>query len=190
MNSFVNEKHALFINWMSPFIDILKAKGGSATPKEVREGIAKKMKLSDDFLSERYEKSGQLRFDNQVYWAKQYLAWENLVITSKRGIWALTDEGWESTLSYDKSLEVFNKWVKIHANARKKKEETNATINEVVTDEVVDTIEKEIESDKTLSLLEILKSTTPRGFEQLCGRLLREYDFEAIEVTKGSHDKC
>ena len=37
-------------------------------------------------------------------------------------------------------------------------------------------------------MLDILKQTTPTGFEQLCGRLLREYDFENIEITKQSRD--
>ena len=46
----------------------------------------------------------------------------------------------------------------------------------------------EIEPNKSLSLIEILKKTTPSGFEHLCGRLLREYDFESIEITKHSHD--
>ena len=179
MSDKLNREHAVFINWIPPLIEILKAKGGSATPKEIREGIAKKMKLSDDFLSERYEKSGQLSFNNQVYWAKQYLAWEELIDTSKRGVWALSDKGWNASFRYDDALELVFKWIKIHQDARKSK----ATAGEVV-----EMTELEAEPEKSLSLLEIIKNTTPRGFEHLCGRLLREYDFEAIEITKGSHD--
>ena len=179
MSDKLNRDHAVFINWIPPLIEILKAKGGSATPKEIREGIAKKMKLNDAFLSERYEKSGQLSFNNQVYWAKQYLAWEELIDTSKRGVWALSDKGWNVSFGYDDALELVFKWIKIHQDARKSK---------ATTDEAVDIVELEAEPEKNLSLLEIIKNTTPRGFEHLCGRLLREYDFEAIEITKGSHD--
>ena len=182
MNEKINTKHALFINWIPPFIEILKEKGGSATPKEIREGIVEKMELDDDFLAERYEKSNQLRFENQVYWAKQYLAWEKLVETSKRGVWALTDMGWKASINYADALALFNKWVKIHRDTRKSKQVTSvAHASEADESE----IETEIMKD---SLLEILKKTTPIGFEHLCGRLLREYDFEDIEITPRSHD--
>jgi restriction system protein len=91
MSDTMNTDHARFINCIPPLLEVLRKKGGSATTKEVRDGIAARMNLSDDDLAERYDKSGQLTFNNQVYWAKQYLAWENLVEVSKRGVWALTD---------------------------------------------------------------------------------------------------
>jgi len=144
------------------------------------------MKLKDDFLSERHEKSGQLKFNNQVYWAKQYLSWKNLVETSKHGVWALTDEGWKAKFDYDSALKLVKKWVEIHKNIRKGKEEVE--IESISQPETKLKPEKESESEKPLSLLEIIKNTTPRGFEHLCGRLLREYDFEAIEITQSSHD--
>lgn len=34
----------------------------------------------------------------------------------------------------------------------------------------------------------MLQSLSPTGFEHICGRLLREYDFENIEITQRSHD--
>lgn len=185
MNKKVNTKHALFVNWIPPFIEVLKEKGGSATTKEIREGIAEKMDLDDEFLAERYEKSQLLRFDNQVYWAKQYLAWEKLVETSKRGIWALTNDGWSTSLDYNGALDLFNKWVKIHRDIKKNKK---AEISTVTTDYDISDSDIDVESKKDLSLLEILKKTTPAGFEHLCGRLLREYDFEDILITPRSHD--
>ena len=33
-----------------------------------------------------------------------------------------------------------------------------------------------------------MQGLSPTGFEHLCGRLLREYDFENIEITQRSHD--
>ena len=193
MNSSINTKHALFINWIPPFIEVLREKGGSATTKEIREGISKKMALSDDFLTERYEKSNLLRFNNQVYWAKQYLAWERLVETSKQGIWTLTDEGWKVSMNYEIALELFQKWVKIHSDTRKSKENavnTNDNIDVISDgiDEVDVDSDIEINVKEEFSLLEILKKTTPTGFEHLCGRLLREYNFEDINVTPHSND--
>jgi restriction system protein len=184
----INKTHAEFINWMPPFLKALKEKGGSATVKEVRSSIAKQMELSDSVLTFRYEKSGQLKFDNQVYWAKQYLVWENLVTVSSHGIWALTAEGWKVSLTYEKALALFNKWVKIFQNTKKnaniKKniaplEDGHKTESDVLAEE---------EPETNISLIELLRKTTPKGFERLCGRLLLEYNFENITITKHSHD--
>jgi len=183
MDKQLNTTHAMFINWIPPFVEAMKEKGGSATPKEVREGIAEKMGLDDDFLTERHEKSNQLRFDNQVYWAKQYLAWEKLVETSKRGVWTLTDEGWERVIDYDNALTLVRKWINFYRIAKKNKVSMDEVANSFV-----DEIDIEPEEKKELSLLEILKQTTPTGFEHLCGRLLREYDFEDIKITQSSRD--
>ena len=174
--------HAKFLNWIPPLIEVLKKSGGSATPKEIREAIAFKMNLDDALLTERYEKSGQLRFDNQVYWAKQYLAWEGLVETSRRGVWSLTDNGWKVSLSYQDALSIFNKWVKFHQDKRK-----NRCINQIV-ETLDENGTNENEFAENLSLIEILQKTSPKGFEHLCGRLLREYDFEDIVITKASND--
>ena len=40
----------------------------------------------------------------------------------------------------------------------------------------------------TPSLLEILQKISPKGFEDVCKRLLREHGFENVIVTGGSHD--
>lgn len=37
-------------------------------------------------------------------------------------------------------------------------------------------------------MLDILKQTSPTGFEHLCRRLLLEYDFDDVNVTKASRD--
>jgi len=189
MNSKLNEKHAQFINWMPPFIEVLKEKGGAATVKEIRDGIIEKMDLDDDFLAERYEKSGLLKFNNQVYWAKQYLTWEKLVETSKHGIWSLTKEGLKSLLTYDEAYKLFRKWIKIHSDARKERnslKKKGKNSKKTVSDEV--DIESDSENLENISLLDIIKSTTPTGFEHLCARLLLEHNFDDINVTKRSGD--
>jgi hypothetical protein len=124
MNDLINKDHARLVNWMPPLLEVLKEKGGSATSKEVIDGIARRMKLDDKTLSERFEKLGQRRFDNEVYWAKVYLTRENLVCVSKRGVWALTDEGLKTSLNYDGALAIFNKWIKIRTNIPKPDDET------------------------------------------------------------------
>jgi len=183
MNENINTNHAIFINWIPPFMEVLHENGGSATTKEIREGITAKMALDDDFMAQRYEKSGLLKFDNQVTWAKLYLGWENLVESSKKGVYSLTNEGWNAAIDYNAALALVRKWASVHSKARKNKNSN--------TDDIVDSIEDENTDAvvaKDLSLIEILKQTTPTGFEHLCGRLLREYNFEDVRITQSSGD--
>lgn len=175
-----------FVRWFGPVLDALRALGGSATPKEITEWIGEEYKVPDEILNERYEKSGVLKFPNQLAWARQYLVWEELLATSKRGVWALSPKGWETKLDEKKSHEIFLKWVKIQADLREGKESENEFEKNIANQE-----ENEPDSTNTklqLSLIEILQNLSPTGFEHLCGRLLREYNFENIEISQQSHD--
>jgi restriction endonuclease Mrr len=63
-------------------------------------------KISDDERAEKL-KSGGLRVDNQVQWARQYLVWADLLDGSQRGRWSLTNDGW--ALDLDK--QDHNSWL-------------------------------------------------------------------------------
>ncbi len=175
-----------FVKWFGPILEALRALGGSATPKEIKQWISEKYELSEEILTERYEKSGSLKFKNQLAWARQYLVWEELLASSNRGVWTLSQRGWESVLDEKKSYEIFLKWVKILADLRQGKESEHDVEKIIATEE-----ENEPSSSNSkiqLSLLEVLQNLSPTGFEHLCGRLLREYDFENIEISQQSHD--
>ena len=77
---------------MGPFLDGLRALGGSAKPHEISSWIAGELKLSSA-ITESTLKSGGSRFHNQVQWARQYLVWESLLDDSKRGTWTLRPLG-------------------------------------------------------------------------------------------------
>ena len=95
----------------------------------------------------------------------------------------MTDEGRERALSYNDALTLVREWIGVHRITRKSKGSKNETDLSLSGE-----IDIEPEEKKDLSLLEILKQTTPTGFEHLCGRLLREYDFEDIVITQSSRD--
>ena len=178
-----------FVKWIGPILDALKALGGSATPKEITHWIGEKYKISDDILNERYEKSGVLKFQNQLAWARQYLVWEELLASSKHGIWTLSNKGWVTKLNETQAHDIFLKWVKVFQELRETK-----PLNSIESEaEKIIQIQEESEPENSksnlkLSLIEILQNLSPTGFEHLCGRLLREYDFENIEITQRSHD--
>lgn len=175
-----------FVKWFGPVLDALRVFGGSATPKEITQWIGENLKVSEEILNERYEKSGVLKFPNQLAWARQYFVWEKLLAASKRGVWTLSSKGWKTILDDKKSHEIFLKWVRIQADLREGKESPTDVEKMIASQE-----ENEPDSSNAKLqplLIEVLQNFSPTGFEQLCGRLLREYDFENIEISKQSHD--
>lgn len=188
MNKKVSSK-AEFVKWFGPVLDALRALGGSAKPREITRWIGENHNIPDKILNERYEKSGVLKFQNQLAWARQYLVWEELLGTSKHGVWALSNKGWETKLNETQSHDIFLKWVKVFQDLREEKPTKTA---EKEAENIIQ-IQEESEPDNSKgnlkpSLIEVLQNLSPTGFEHLCGRLLREYDFENIEITQRSHD--
>jgi len=91
--------------WMNPVLTALKELGGSGTPKEVIEKIARSEKVSDK-IREIKLKNGSSKFDNQVAWARQYLVYEGLLDGSKRGVWTLTPLGEKTTLTEEEARKI------------------------------------------------------------------------------------
>lgn len=177
-----SKKQAEFTKWFGPLLNALRELGGSARPKEVVEEIAKVEKVPDE-QREEVMKSGFLRFDNQVAWARQYLVWEGLLDSSKKGVWTLSSKGQTTFLSSEDARKIFLKWVEIHQKARKEKT-SKKEIKKIQDEEEPE----EIDSNLTPTLLEVLQSVSPVGFEHVCKRLLREHGFENVYVTQASRD--
>ena len=180
-----------FVKWFGPVLEALRALGGSAKPREITEWIGEKYNVPDEILNERYQKSGVLKFQNQLAWARQYLVWEELLASSKHGVWTLSKKGWDTKLNETEAYDIFLKWVKIFQELREDKETTTSTVDNEA--EKIIQIQEESEPETAKNnlkptLIEVLQNLSPTGFEQLCGRLLREYDFENIEITQRSHD--
>ncbi|PHK24889.1 restriction endonuclease, partial [Nostoc linckia z16] len=180
-------RQAEFVKWMQPLIVSLRQLGGSGSPKEVSDRIAINEKVSDKKLEETM-KSGGSKFYNQVAWARQYLVWEGLLASSKKGTWTLTEMGYKEDLSYEHSRQIFLKWVAVFAEARKNK--TKDEVLEELTEDSLDsfTNPERVEVVYNPSLLEVLQKLTPEGFERICQRLLRESGFEKVTVTGKSGD--
>src|SRR5262245_12545775 len=97
-----------FVRYFPYVIEALKYLGNSGTPPEVYELIAKEVNLSEEELNQQ-NKNGQSRFENQVAWAKYYLAKAGYIDSSKRGVWSLTETGANVSLSDSDSLRLFKK---------------------------------------------------------------------------------
>ncbi len=172
-----------FATYINPLIEALRSLGGSARANEVCSTIAESLKLEDDVLDKR-NKNGESRFENQVHWARFYLAVSGYLDSSKRGVWALTENGQNAPKFSEKELRQIIQEVQIKTAKSKrdkiKKESYQDNDSQVLPDSDNLTSKEE--------LLNILKSLSPAGFERICQRLLREAGFEKVEVTGRSGD--
>lgn len=168
-----------FAQYINPLLAVLKKLGGSARSPEARAAVADYLHLSDEVLEEQLE-SGTSRFDNQVNWARYYLARAGYIDSSRRGVWTLTEKGRTTDLLSDRQINSLVKEVIAEYGRRPKPEEPENGPDEAPSEDVA--------VDHRKSLLDLLKELPPSGFERLCQRLLREAGFEQVTVTGRSGD--
>lgn len=174
-----------FVKWFGPLLQALRDLGGSASPREALDRIAQIEKVPDSLRNEIL-KSGQERFYNQVHWARQYLVWEGLIESGRRGVWSLTLTGKNVVLSPDEARQIFLKQVQRQAKLRKPAGDPGA---QVIQNEEAPSDTPQADQDSSLQgFLGVVKALTPTGFERLCMRLLREAGFERVQVTGRSND--
>lgn len=174
---------SVFVRFFGPLLDALRGLGGSGSPDEVVERVAKDLKLPDEVQNELLP-SGYPRFRNQVAWARFYLVREGLLDSSKRGVWSLTERGQSTRLSLEEAREIFLKWVRIFQEQRRAKtEKPDEPADEVVAEGTGTT-----PSDYRAVALERLLQLPPGGFERLAQRLLREAGFTQVIVTGSAGD--
>ena len=185
-----------FIQYFQPVLDALKDLGSSAKPREVFGWIDEHLDVPQADI-EGINKGGQSKFENQVHWARFYLAKAGLIDTEKRGVWVLTEAGRDTTLSHDQAHLLFRQ---IHESF---KDQNPKVGPEKFTDEVVFDIDANEGENSTTpddkiylnqdeiqqELVNLLRAMSDKGFEELCARILRHIDFENVRVTGKVGDK-
>ena len=136
--------------------------------------------MSDDVLEERIE-SGSSRFENQVSWARYYLARSGYIDSSRRGVWALTEKG--RSVQVLSEEQITNLIQDVTAAWRTRAKETVESTEDETEEPPDETV-----SDYRTRLLNLLQDLPAAGFERLCQRLLREAGFEQVTVTGRSGD--
>lgn len=107
---------------------------------------------------------------------------EGLLDSSKHGVWSLTDKGLKTSLTPEQSKQIFLKWAKIFQEQRKQKEKTEQIAEQVA--EGTGAISKDYREE----VLDLLLNISPKGFERLAQRLLREAGFVQVVVTGETGD--
>ncbi len=122
-------------------------------------------------------KNGVSHVDNQIDWARFFLAKAGYLASSKRGVWALTEKGRNAQLTGEdirqivRSVNAASSAGVSQSNDEETGEETAAPFQ-----------------DHRAALLNTIKSLAPKGFEELCRYLLLESGFEEVTVTGRAGD--
>jgi restriction system protein len=170
-----------FLVYIQPLIEVLKNNGGSGVTSDIIDQVIEYMGIPDHEVEETIS-SGASRVRNQIQWARMYLVKADFMDSSQRGIWKLTEKGFETSLDDDA---VYNLFKKVQGTFdREYKRKKPRKTKEVEIDEEV--AEDEAHGD---ILLSILKSLSAPGFERICKRLLTEVGIHDVQVTGQSGDQ-
>lgn len=174
-----NKAPSQFTRYIGPVVNAIRELGGSGRPDEVRAVVARNLNMSDAEQSESLPSGVQTRFENQVHWARFYLAKAGYIDSSQRGVWTLTDKG--RSLGVVSADEIRSMIKEVSAQI---KPGTDAEPESAPgPGEIVPAI-----SNYREELARTLQSLPAAGFERFCQRLLRESGFQEVTVTGRSGD--
>lgn len=163
-----------FDQLMSPTLRALRDLGGSATNDELLQKVIELEAIPDEIASVKHSDDRQTKLNYNLAWAKTYLKKVGAIDNSKRGVWAITDQGERFT---DADC------AKVPGQVRKMFPPKKANAGTASAGEQ----EAPAEHWKD-ELLDQLKKMDPGGFERLSQRLLREAGFIKVEVMGRSGD--
>ena len=174
-----------FVKYMPAVLAALTGLGGSGRPDEVRAQIATALNLSDEQQLERLPSGVQSRFENQVHWARFYLAKAGYIEASQHGVWTLSDKARAlGNLSPAQARVIYHE-------VRERLFATRAPSG--AEGDQVEEAEPAVDTDGVLSryreaALTRLRDLPASGFERFAQRLLRESGFQEVSVTGRSGD--
>jgi restriction system protein len=157
----------------NPLLRAMRELGGSASVSEQEDKVVELLGLSDEEAAEIH-RGNRTKLSYRLAWARNYLKRAGLLDNSARGVWALTAKGKAADNVDPKAI---NRLVKgLDAETQ-----TSAAERE-------DKDESPPELRWEDEALETIKQISPKAFETLCQRLLRESGFIQVEVTGRSGD--
>lgn len=171
----------LYREVFGPTLKAIQDLGGSATRAEVKAEVARH--YSDDEQAEMMPNGRASRLHFYTGWALTRLRYAGAIENSQQGVWALTERGRAAT---DNELDEL--WERMLAAARAARQQRGlAEPVETATDEDAFSDSSDGDGWKD-SLVTRMKAMEPAAFERLIQRLLREANFEKVEVTGRSGD--
>lgn len=167
-----------FLIYINPVLEALQSNGGAGNSSSIIDQVVENLGITEEEMEESTS-NGQSRIRNQIQWSRFYLFKAGLIDNSERGIWRLTNEGLEAKLS-DEDVYMLFKSVQDQVKSDKSKPKKKDVEYEETSTE---------DEEHSGSLLELIQSLSPSGFEKLCKRLLTEIGIKSITITGGSGDQ-
>ena len=143
-----------------PVIRALKETGGSASIAELYERVVADMNLGEDVLAVPHGDGTTSEVEYRLAWARTYLKKVGAIDNSERGVWALTSKG--RAFTEKDAADVVKQ---VRSQFRKQGQP------EIVPSEEMEVKADEAEISWKESLLGVLKSMSPAGFERLSQRI-------------------
>jgi restriction system protein len=171
-----------------PVLQSVAELGGSGSIGEIVETVIRREGFTDGQQAVLHNDGPETEIGYRLAWARTYLKAMGLLTNSARGVWALTDGG--TALVTNPALSdgqrrarVRELWSAHLADLRKARKARLSP-----DDDVPDAPVSAQERDWKEQLLDQLMAMRPDGFERLASRLLREADFDSVNVTGKSGD--
>src|SRR5258707_9137853 len=166
-----------------PVLKAVAELGGSASIGEIVETVIKWEGFSDAQQAVLHNNGPETEIGYRLAWARTYLKAMGLLANSTRGVWALTDEGTAlltdpSTVDDQRRERVRELW-SAHLIELRTARRARASQDPDDADAAGPTEEPGWKEQ----LLGQLMSMRPDAFERLARRLLREADFDSVNVT-------
>ncbi|MCA8938058.1 MAG: restriction endonuclease [Planctomycetes bacterium] len=165
-----------FNDFLWPIIEVLRAKGGSASNAEIDDSVGDLMQLSEAQLEVLHKGGPRTQVEYFIAWGRTYLKKAGLVTNSARGVWALTPTGREVG---KEEVEAVKEQVR--------QQYRDKTVNTGEADDD-DSEGGDAEDEWKSMLLKAMLEMSPSAFERLVPRLLREEGVESLHVSGGSGD--
>jgi restriction system protein len=171
-----------------PVLQAVAELGGSASIGEIVETVTKREAFSEAQQAVLHNNGPETEVGYRLAWARTYLKGMGLLTNSTRGVWALTDEGMALVTSPsatdDQRRERVREVWAAHLIALRTARKARAMQNP----DEADAEEPTGEPGWKEQLLGQLMGIKPDAFERLARRLLREADFDSVNVTGQSGD--
>lgn len=171
-----------------PVLQAVEELGGSGSISEIVETAIKREGFSGAQQAVLHNDGPGTEIAYRLAWARSYLKGMGLVTNSSRGVWALTDDG--TALLTDPSTTDVQRRERIrelHAGYLIDMREARKASPPQEQGEPDDG-QPSAERSWKEQLLEQLMGMAPDAFERLAKRLLREADFDSVNVTGQSGD--
>jgi restriction system protein len=170
---------------LTPVLELIKEKGGSATVQEIDEGVIEMMAIPPEQQEVLHGDGPRTEIGYRLAWCRTYLRMVGALEHSARGVWTITDEGRKMTPE-----QIAGVPARVHAMRKQlAKEKGDEEPEETDTTELADEgTGPHLDGSWKEQLLELLVGLEPAAFERLCQRLLREAGFISVTVTGRSGD--